>query len=551
MARHAAGPEATTLQGELPAGELEALLAAFRAYEAALMTNDLDVLDDSFAPGDATLRGDAGGLLVGHARISAFRGLRGGVARRAITAVHVRVVSPDAALVVSVSEFAAGGSGLQTQLWQRVDGRWVIGAAHVTGAAPAINRSVWRVVGAPLVAASPAAEPGTGAEPGVAADAGAGAVLRPLAGMTVAVKDLFGVAGFAVGAGNPEYLAGASVATADADAVAALRAAGAAVQGIAQTDEFAYSIAGRNRHYGTPPNPAVPGALPGGSSSGPAAAVALGQASIGLATDTAGSIRVPASYQGLWGIRTSHGAVSTRGLLPLAPTFDTIGWLARSAATLRAAATVSFAGAPGETPVDVTARLEPRFVVAPELLEGCDADVVQAFDEFVGAGEAALGGIDRVELGGLDEVFAAFRAVQGAEAWRSDGEWVTAHPDALGADVAERFAIAAAVTGEQEAAGRKVLRKARKRFDAALGGRVLLLPSASSAAPPLNASAAELGAVRAATLRMTAVAGAGGYPAVSAPLLAVPTAGGLAPLGLCFVGPRGSDLALIELAASV
>ena len=137
---------------------------------------------------------------------------------------------------------------------------------------------IWRVTGSPLVAGR---RPANGT--------------RPLDGETVAVKDLFAVAGQPIGAGVPAYLAEATVQPVSAPAVQALLDAGADVVGIAQTDEFAYSIAGANPHYGTPPNPAVPGGLPGGSSSGPASAVALGQASIGLATDTAGSVRVPAS----------------------------------------------------------------------------------------------------------------------------------------------------------------------------------------------------------------------------------------------------------------
>lgn len=187
----------------------------------------------------------------------------------------------------------------------------------------AVDRSIWRVVGSPLVA---------------------GASSGPLRGESVAVKDLFDVAGFAVGAGVPAYLAESRPATASAPAVAALLAAGADMLGIAQTDEFAYSIAGRNFHYGTPPNVAVPGSIPGGSSSGPASAVALGQVSIGLGTDTAGSIRVPASYQGLWGLRTSHGAIDTAGLLPLARSFDAVGWLTRSSETLLRAAATSLDG---------------------------------------------------------------------------------------------------------------------------------------------------------------------------------------------------------------
>ncbi len=525
----AAGDDApegvTSIDGALDEATLDELLRAFRGYEAALMTNDLDALDRYFTPGPATLRGDASALLVGHDRISAFRGLRGGVPPRSLTDVHLRVIAgsnPLTVLVVSISVLAKGGSGQQTQLWTRLDTGWAISAAHVHAAAPAVDGRVWRVAGAPLVPA-----------------AGSGA----LDGMTVAVKDLFAVRGFAIGAGVPEYLATAPFENDDADAVAALRASGASVVGIAQTDEFAYSVAGRNVHSGTSPNPAVPGAIGGGSSSGPASAVALGQVTIGLGTDTGGSIRVPASYQGLWGIRTTHGAVSTRGLLPLAPSFDTVGWLTRSPEVLRAAA-VATLGEPGALPT-----LEPRFVVAADLVAGCTPEVQAAFDHVTD--ELVFGLVDQVDLGDLDAVFAAFRAVQGAEAWRQHGAWITEHPGALGPDIAERFELGSRVTASQEDAARVLLADARRRFDEVLAGRVLLLPSASSSAPALDASAEVIASVRAATLRMTSVAGTGGYPAVSAPLLRVPAPGGTAPVGLCFVGPRGTDLPLLDLATSV
>ena len=121
---------------------------AFDAYERAIVANDLDALDAFFAPGDDTLRGDTAGLLIGHDAISGFRALRGGVPPRQITEVHYRplarggeaVVSGsseqstdgDVALLVSVSAFRGGGRGLQTQVWQRIDGRWLIVVAHVT-----------------------------------------------------------------------------------------------------------------------------------------------------------------------------------------------------------------------------------------------------------------------------------------------------------------------------------------------------------------------------------------------------------------------------------
>jgi Asp-tRNA(Asn)/Glu-tRNA(Gln) amidotransferase A subunit family amidase len=126
---------------------------------------------------------------------------------------------------------------------------------------------------------------------------------------------------------------------------------------------------------------------------------------------------------------------------------------------------------------------------------------------------------------------------------------VEAHPDALGEDVAARFALAAAVTPAQEAAARDDLARLRSRLDDVLGDRVLLLPSASSTAPTVNADADLVERTRQATLRLTAVAGLTGRPALSVPLLNVHQAGSLldAPVGLSLVGPRFSDLALIAL----
>jgi amidase len=495
------------------ADEPDGLVEAVLAYEAALMADDVPALDAFFADGNDTLRVDAGGLLVGHDAISAFRRGRGGAPKRTIVEVHVRPVGADAAVVVVVVAPTAGGRGQQTQLWGRDTG-WQIRVAHVSAPAPAIDGRVWRTVGSPLVV---------------------GAASGTLVGQTVAVKDLFDIEGFRVGAGNPSWLAEAPVADGTAPAVAALLAAGAAIRGIAQTDEFAYSIHGANPHYGTPPNPLVPGALPGGSSSGPASAVAAGQASIGLGTDTAGSVRVPASYNGLWGLRTSYGAVSRERLLPLADSFDTVGWLTRDGETLRLAAAATL----GEASVEPS----PAFLIDLGLVAVADLPVRNAFTAMA-AGLPA----ETVDLGDIDELFETFRVVQAADAWRADGAWVTAHPGAAGSGTAARFAIAAAVTPEQDADARAAMSEHAARLDGLLGDRVLLLPSASSAAPSATADPAELDRVRAATIRLCCIAGLTGRPALSIPALAVPGPfGGTAPLGLCLVGPRGSDVALIAL----
>ncbi|MCU1519326.1 MAG: gatA1 [Pseudarthrobacter sp.] len=384
--------------------------------------------------------------------------------------------------------------------------------------------TVWREAGNPLVSAT-----------------GAG----PLTGMSVAVKDLFALSGFRIGAGNEEWLAECSPETTTAPAAAALLAAGAVVAGITRTDEFAYSLAGTNSHYGTPPNPKAPGRISGGSSSGSASAVSLGQATIGLGTDTGGSIRVPSAYQGLFGIRTTHGAVSTEGLLPLAPSFDTVGWMARDAATLAAVGSVLLPRHEHGTPL--TGAL-----FAPGLLALAEPDVAHAVEDSLDAwaGTAVLPALDWAGLrtAELPAWLAAFQTVQGHEAWQQHGSWIGGHWSSLGADVAARFRTASRIERRQADDARDVLRAARQHIRTAVGGGLLVLPSASSVAPLL--AEASLGGeaierVRRTTMQLTCIAGIAGLPAVNLPLS---TDAGL-PCGVSIIGPANRDAELLTLAA--
>lgn len=514
---------------DAPAG----LVEAFEAYERAIVTNDLDALDAAFAPGVDTMRGDPDGLLVGHDTISAFRGMRGGVAPRSIERMEVRTLADGVALIVSVSRFRDGGTGLQTQVWQRSLDGWRITAAHVAPRPRAIDTRVWRLVGDPLRR---------------------GAGDGPLLGLRVAVKDVFAVEGFRIGAGNPAFLEEARPETKTAPAVADLLRGGAALLGIARTDEFAYSIAGDNAHHGTPPNAALPGALPGGSSSGPAAAVALGQADVALATDTAGSIRVPASYQGLWGLRTTHDLVPRQGLLPLAQSFDTVGWLTRDGAALQRVAEWCLSYDGSETAERVQGEsdheLPRRLLVPVELLGSVDPEARDAFEALLAALPDHLS-VERVSLGDPDAALAAFRTIQGAEAWRNNGEWLREHPEAVGPAVAERFRVAAAVTERAEAEARVVARDFHARLRGLVDDGVLILPAVPGAAPSRALSQAELDEVRGRTLRLTTPAALAGLPAVSAPLLTVPSPLGAAPLGVSLVARDGADIALVRLARSL
>ena len=493
------------------------LLQAFRAFESALMSDDVAALNALFATSPTTLHGDAAGLLVGHEQIAALQESLGGAPKRRIVQTHLQVIDEDHALIVAATELDHGGRGLQTHLWARdpvrIDhGGWQITAAHVSAPAPAFDSRTWRVVGDPLISSHTS----DGA----------------LSGETVAVKDLFAVAGFAVGAGSPAWLEQAPIATDHAAAVALLLDAGASVRGIARTEEFAYSLSGRNAHCGAPPNPRAQGRIPGGSASGSATAVALGHASIGLGSDTGGSIRVPAAYQGLYGIRTSHGAVSREGLLPLAKAFDAVGWMTRSAFLLQAVGDVLLPPAAVSSPTVEEIRLVPSLVGL-------------ATPEVASAVEEALpdsGPLDW-EPARLDEWRQAFVTGQAYQAWQAHGAWLETRLDTLGEAVRARFETARSVTRTQADEARAVLAEARAEILEVVGDRVLAYPSASSVAP----TAADAEAVRDDTMRLTCLAGIAGLPAVSVPLR---TATGL-PAGLCLVAAPGRDRDLLALAADL
>ena len=190
-----------------------------------------------------------------------------------------------------------------------------------------------------------------------------------LSGLGFAVKDLFDVAGSITTYGNPDWASTHAAASATAPVVTALLQAGARLDGKTKTVELAYGLTGENVWHGTPVNPRAPDRFPGGSSCGSAAAVAAGLVDFALGSDTGGSVRIPASYCGLFGIRPSHGAVSLAGACPLAPSFDTCGWFTRSAALLAGVGDVLLPG--GRQAVDgPLLRVEEAWVNAqPEVAE--------------------------------------------------------------------------------------------------------------------------------------------------------------------------------------
>jgi amidase len=361
----------------------------------------------------------------------------------------------------------------------------------------------------------------------------------PLAGLDWATKDLFDVAGTVTGYGNPDWARTHPPAVASAPVVVTLLAAGARLIGKTKTVELAFGMTGANPWYGTPQNPRAPDRFPGGSSCGSAAAVAAGLVDFALGSDTGGSVRIPASYCGLFGIRPSHGAISLAGVCPLAPSLDTVGWFAREAALLERVGAVLL---PEDASPAVGPLLRPQ-----EAWKNAEPAVAEALTPALAKLEAVFGAACSLSLApeGLETLQHAFRAIQSQEVWAVLGNWVTATSPALGADVAARVAIARELPAAEAEAGRLLRRRWQARLRPLLaGGGVLVLPTSPGPAPLLAASAEEVQRVREASLRVTAIAGLAGLPEVTLPAA---TVDGL-PVGLSLVSGAGSDKALLALA---
>jgi amidase len=308
-------------------------------------------------------------------------------------------------------------------------------------------------------------------------------------------------------------------------------------------DELAYSLTGANPHHGTPTNADAPGRTPGGSSSGSAAAVAGGLCDFALGTDTGGSVRVPASYCGVPGIRPSHGAVSLEGAMPLAASFDTTGWFARDTEVLQAV---------GEhlLPLDTDSAEINRLTIAEDAWELAEPETQRALKSWQDRLRQRLVGGEPVRLadqaGGLAAWRDAFRTVQAREAFAQHGAWVAESEAALGPELAQRWAWVRTVTDADVESAWETVRAVAARVQAlTVNGGVIAVPSAPGVAPPITGDAEAWADHRAAVLALSCIASLSGCPQVSLP---VATLGGL-PLGLGLIGPKGGDRALLTFAS--
>jgi amidase len=319
--------------------------------------------------------------------------------------------------------------------------------------------------------------------------------------------------------------------------------AGATIIGKTVCDEFFYSVSGANAHYGTPVNARAPGRLPGGSSAGSAAACGAGLCDFALGSDTGGSVRVPASFNGIYGLRPTHERIEHSGVADMAPSFDVPGWFAATPGVFRKIGPVLLDDRRVAARIDRVVVVEDAFAQAEEPV----ADLLRSLLELMSDDlpEMIHG---KIAPDGFDPWREAFRIVQAYETWQTFGGFVTKHRPKIGPGIRERMEFASTVTKAQADAARQVVAKAREHIrQIAVPGTILALPTAPSIAPKIQAPAAELEEFRVRVMRLTCTSGISGLPQMSIP-------GGTiygCPVGLSFIGWAGGDEALLDLACEL
>ncbi|XP_048548771.1 amidase 1-like [Triticum urartu] len=401
----------------------------------------------------------------------------------------------------------------------------------------------------------------------------------PLHGLTFAIKDIFDVAGRVTGFGTPDWARTHAPAAATAPSVLAALAAGATGVGKTVMDEMAYSINGENAHYGTPANPCAPGRVPGGSSSGSAVAVAASLADFALGTDTGGSVRVPAAYCGIFGLRPSHGLVSAESVVPMAQMFDTVGWFARDLPTLSRVTDVMLPPVPAATDDDAEIRRRPSCVIIPadcfkilgssdddhtyEILNACAAKVFGSdavvdngnLGDFVSSNVPSIGKfmteLSAVEASSscvpaLSAISRVMRVLQRSEFKANHANWVNTVKPNLGPGIRER--VQEAIASEDESA-MDDLHAVRTEFKSALAALlkedgILAIPTVPGAPPKLRMDATLLEDFRARAFSLLSIAGLSGFCQVSIPL---GTRGGV-PVSVSLLARHGGDRFLVAVA---
>ena len=365
-----------------------------------------------------------------------------------------------------------------------------------------------------------------------------------LSELTFVFKDLFDVKGYTTGAGNPAWLTSHEPAQQTASLIKKLLGQGANCVGRVQTDELAYSLNGQNIHYGTPVNPLAPGCLPGGSSSGSAVAVANGEADFSIGTDTGGSVRVPASYCGLFGLRPTLGKLALDNAFELAKSFDTAGVFSKDLTMLSTVFNVLVEQKQlGKKATTLYLDSTLANQLSPQRLSGLKHWCLEANIELLSCNLLA----DTEQT--LDGLSLLFRTIQGFEIIEGHDAWLTEHGDSLDPSIMQRVIWARTITQQQYIEAKEqqhtFQQKLLSLFDEMHG--LWILPTTPGGPPALTMAGDELAEYRSQLMGLTSIAGLAGFPQLHLPMQGL-TEG---PCGFSLMSIADKEADLIETGLSL
>ena len=357
-----------------------------------------------------------------------------------------------------------------------------------------------------------------------------------LNGLKFLVKDMCDIKGLKTSCGNPDFFNNCNPANDYAPFLKNILNEGASLNGITVCDEFFYSLIGENKHYGTPVNLNANGCVPGGSSSGSAAALTTDLYDFSIGSDTGGSVRIPASFCGLIGMRPTHNRINTKGVYPMAPSFDTVGWFANNVGIFQKV---------GEVLLDKVDKSDinfRQFVIAEDLLELCDAAVQENFNNYI---KNNLPGIDKNRLSNISKDIIAdnFRVLQGNEVKINVIPWIEKNKPKISPEIKSRIDMASKITDIEVSKALTFRENLIDEIKKSLPeGTIAVFPTAPFSAPKSGQDDESLGFYRKRLMQLTSIAGMTSRPQISIPKLKDKTG----PVGISLLGWQYSDEILLN-----
>ena len=344
-------------------------------------------------------------------------------------------------------------------------------------------------------------------------------------------KDMCQIKGFKTSCGNPDFYKHTAEATENAPFLEKILNEGAILEGITICDEFFYSIIGENIHYGTPSNKNAPNCVPGGSSSGSAAALTQINYDFTIGTDTGGSVRVPASFCGIYGFRPTHGRINLNKVYPMSESFDTLGWFSNNKSNMLKVGKVFFDHFE-EIPIE-----QKNILIPIDIIDNLDENIKSQFYDYC---ENKFKNLKKVQLSNYNksELAECFRIIQGYEIKLSMLPWIQKYNPKISTEINSRFEVTKNITVNMYNESINLRKEFVSELDKNLSKEALIIfPTTPFSAPITGQSDDDLSELRKKVMEFTCIGGLSSRPQISIPKFK----GSTGPIGLSILGNKNAD----------